>query len=66
MPGLTRRNKFDAGFVAVLAMIAALTFTSVSAMSSLNFKGDSCLEKNREYHANCYNSDGSFVPARGG
>jgi methyl-accepting chemotaxis protein/methyl-accepting chemotaxis protein-1 (serine sensor receptor) len=36
MSGLTLRTKFLGGFAALLAMIAALTFTSMRAMSSLN------------------------------
>jgi methyl-accepting chemotaxis protein/methyl-accepting chemotaxis protein-1 (serine sensor receptor) len=36
MPGLTLRTKFIGGFAALLFMIAALTFTSLRAMSSLN------------------------------
>jgi methyl-accepting chemotaxis protein/methyl-accepting chemotaxis protein-1 (serine sensor receptor) len=36
MAGLTLRTKFIGGFAALLCMIAALTFTSMRAMSSLN------------------------------
>ena len=36
MSGLTLRTKFLGGFAALLIMIAALTFTSMRAMSSLN------------------------------
>jgi methyl-accepting chemotaxis protein len=36
MAGLTLRTKFIGGFAALLVMIAALTFTSMRAMSSLN------------------------------
>ena len=36
MSGLTLRTKFIGGFAALLVMIAALTFTSMRAMSSLN------------------------------
>ena len=36
MQGLTLRTKFIAGFAALLVMVAALTFTSLRAMNSLN------------------------------
>jgi methyl-accepting chemotaxis protein/methyl-accepting chemotaxis protein-1 (serine sensor receptor) len=36
MNGLTLRQKFLGGFAALLCMVAALTFTSMRAMSSLN------------------------------
>jgi len=36
MNGMTLRTKFLGGFAALLAMIAALTFTSMRAMSTLN------------------------------
>jgi len=36
MNGMTLRTKFIGGFAALLAMIAALTFTSMRAMSTLN------------------------------
>src|SRR5271165_6900790 len=36
MTGMTLRTKFIGGFAALLAMIVALTFTSMRAMSTLN------------------------------
>src|SRR3954469_23170903 len=36
MSGLTLRTKFIGGFAALLFMVAALTFTSLRAMNSLN------------------------------
>jgi methyl-accepting chemotaxis protein len=45
MTGLTLRTKFLGGFAALLCMVAALTFTSMRAMSSLNSALDRVVQR---------------------
>ena len=45
MNGLTLRTKFLGGFAALLCMVAALTFTSMRAMSSLNNALDKIVQR---------------------
>ena len=45
MNGLTLRTKFLGGFAALLCMVAALSFTSMRAMSSLNSALDRVVQR---------------------